>query len=194
MTEHAIMSTRADLRSCWHYGLRADPTQEGHVALVMRVDGAGRVAAVEPYGACVLAAQTLRCLRDVALRVRFDPPEGGSATVTLPAVFSERTPTRRPPARNDAYAAAAFIAIESVRPSLHTCEQTAKAAGNSIFASATMTIDVDGSGHGVHVSIDPWQGDPDLLKCAAQVMRGAPFPKPPAGRAQVVTSLTFNPR
>jgi hypothetical protein len=159
---------------------------------VMRVDRSGKVAAVETWGACDLAHTALVCMRDVASRVRLHPPADGSATVTVPALFTSDNPA--PKAPNDAYAAAAYVAVEAMRPRLHNCVDTARRAGASVLASAVMTIDVDAKGTGVHIGVDQWKGGHELLACAAEVLRDAPFPKPPAGKGRVVVPVVFNPR
>ena len=57
-----------------------------------------------------------------------------------------------------------------------------------------MTVDLDATGHGVHIGVDQWKGEHGLLGCAAEVVRDAPFPKPPAGQGRVVVPIVFNPR
>jgi hypothetical protein len=192
LNDEAANQTRAPFRSCYHRGLLFDPTQDGHVALVLRVDRAGKVASVETWGACDLSREALVCMRDEAKHVKLHPPQGGSATLTIPAVFTNGAPRTRQP--NDGYAAAAYVALESMRPRLHACEQTAKFAHTGVFASAVMTVDIDGKGRGVHVGVDQWKGGHELLACAAEVVRDAPYPAPPAGRGRVIVPIVFNPR
>jgi hypothetical protein len=192
LTEEAAVATRPMFRRCYHRGLLFDPTQDGHVGVVMRVGRTGKVALVETWGACDLARETLVCLRDEAAHLTLRPPVGGSATVTVPAVFTNGVAHREGP--NDAYAAAAYVAVEETRPRLHRCEETAKRAGKSVFASATMQIDVDAKGHGTHVSVEPWKGGHELLACAAEVLRDAKYPPPPTGSGRVIVPVAFNPR
>ncbi|HEY8040046.1 MAG TPA: hypothetical protein VIF15_09650 [Polyangiaceae bacterium] len=192
LTDEAANQTRATFRTCFHRGLMMDPTQDGHVAVVLRVDRAGHVVAVESWGACDLAPDALVCMRGQAAHVHLHPPLGGFATITIPAVFTKGAERRRAP--NDAYAAAAYVAVEAMRPRLHNCEQTAHRSGSSVFASATLSIDIDSAGHGVHVAVDQWKGGQEILACAAEVLRDAPFKPPPAGRGRVVVPIVFNPR
>ncbi len=192
LTDEAANQTRERFRRCYHHGLLFDPTQDGHVALVLRVDRAGKVASVESWGACDLAPEALICMRDEAKHVHLRPPQGGSATVTIPAVFTngaEKAGTAK-----DAYAASAYVAIEAMRPRLHNCEQTAKYAHTGVFASALFSIDIDAKGKGVHVGVDQWKGGHELLGCAAEVLRDAPFAPPPGGQGKVIVPVVFNPR
>ena len=192
LTGDADQQMRAGLRRCYHHGLLFDPTQDGHVALVLRVDRAGKVAAVETWGACDLAPEALVCMRDEAKHVKLRPPVGGSATITVPAVFTSGVSKRRLP--TDDYAASAYVAVESVRARLHHCEVTAKYAHADVFASAVMSVDIDAKGKGTHVAVNSWKGGHELLGCAAEVVRDAPFAPPPAGRGKVTVPIVFNPR
>jgi hypothetical protein len=192
LTDEAANQTRQRFRSCYHHGLLFDPTQDGHVAVVMRVDRTGKVASVETWGACDLATEAIVCIRDEAKHVKLRPPIGGSATLTVPAVFTNDAQKRTSP--NDGYAAAAYVAIETMRPRLHRCEEAARFAHEGIFATAVLSIDIDAKGHGYHVGVDQWKGGHEVLGCAAEVLRDAPFPPPPAGQGKVVVPLVFNPR
>jgi hypothetical protein len=192
LTTSAVNGTHAALRRCYHQGLLYDPTQDGHVGLVLRVDRTGHVASVETWGACDITPSAIACMRDEAARVRLPPPADGPSTVVVPAVFTEARP--RVKGNNDGYAAAAYVAIESMRPRLHACLDAAHRAGGDVTASAVMTVDVDGAGHGIHIGVDQWKGAQGLLGCAAEVVRDAPFPRPPAGHGRVVVPVVFNPR
>ena len=192
LTDEANNQTRARFRSCYHHGLLFDPTQDGHVAVVMHVDRAGQVASVETWGACDLAPEAIVCIRDEAKHVKLRPPVGGSATVTVPAVFTSGT--ERPATLNDGYAAAAYVAIETMRPRLHRCEEAARFSHDGVFATAVLSIDIDRNGRGYHVGVDQWKGGREVLACAAEVLRDAPFPPPKAGAGKVVLPIVFNPR
>jgi len=192
LTDDAANQTRQRFRSCYHHGLLFDPTQDGHVAVVLRVDRTGKVASVETWGACDLATEAIVCIRDEARHVKLRPPIGGPTTITVPAVFTNAAERRTAP--NDAYAAAAYVAIESMRPRLHRCEEAARFAHEDVFATAVMSIDIDRKGHGYHVGVDQWKGGHEILGCAAEVLRDAPFSPPPAGQGKVVVPIVFNPR
>jgi hypothetical protein len=192
LVDEASTATRAAFRRCYHRGLFADPTQDGHVAVVLRVARSGKVAYAETWGACDLAPETLSCMRDEAAHVTLLPPEGGSATVTVPAVYTKGAGRRS--SRNDAYAAAAYVGVEAVRPSLHRCEEQVRRTRGLVIATATMKLDVDSQGGVAAVAIDSASGGQDLVACAADALREARFPPPPAGRGLVIVPIVFNPR
>jgi len=192
LTGEAIKATQTPFRRCFLRGLLYDPTQDGHVGIVLRVDGAGHVASVETWGACDLTPAAIVCMRDEAKYVHLPPPAGGAVTITVPAVFTQAAPRTKSP--NDSYAAGAYVAIESMRARLHGCLDAARSQGTDVTASAVMTVDVDAQGRGEHIAVDQWKGGHELLGCAAQVVREAPYPKPASGRARVVVPIVFNPR
>jgi hypothetical protein len=181
-------------RHCYHRGLLYDPTQDGRVAIVMRIAKDGRVARTEAYGACDLSTEAIRCMMATAESMRFDAPTPGQETLTVPVVFHPRAAHRINPKPNDSYTAAAYVALESSRAALHACEEKARAGGGSAIASATFSLDLDARGKIASAHIDPWTGDQDLLSCAAQAVDQVGFPPPPAGRGHVLMRLSFNPR
>ncbi len=194
-TERAIADTRESFRSCYTHGLIYDPTQDGHVAIVLRVGADGRVAKAESWGACEIVPQTIECMRDVAKKLRFRPPAGGSDTITIPAVFTSSAAVRQTePRRSDVYTAAVYIAVEKLRPALHACERSARQGGRGAMATATFNLDVDNRGKVVHSNVDPWSGDKSLLACVASAMSGLALPPPAGGRASVTLRFAFNPR
>lgn len=194
-TEKAIADTRDAFRACYNHGLIYDPTQDGHVAIVLRVGRDGRVASVESWGACEIASQSIECMRDAAKKLRFHPPASGSDTVTIPAVFTSSGAVRRTsPRPNDVYAASAYIAVEEVREDFHACERSARQSGAAVSATATFALDVDAKGKVLHVNIDPWTGDKSLLGCAAAAFGRMAFPPPPGSHGSVLVRLAFNPR
>jgi hypothetical protein len=190
LVDQAERITHAPFRHCYHDGLRFDPTQDGHVAVVLRVGSKGKVEAVETWGGCDIAPETIACLRDEAKHLNLPPPAAGYATVVVPGIFTEDHPRVR--AANDGYTAAAYVAVEAIRAQFHHCEDAARRDGSSRYARATMTIDVDATGHAQHVSIDDWKGSQSLLACAAEVLRDATFPAPPTGRGRVIAPIAFN--
>jgi hypothetical protein len=194
VTDKAIQETLVPFRSCYRRGLIHDPTQSGHVAIVVRVNAEGKVADVDTYAACELSREVLSCMED-ARNLKFDPPKGGHDSVVIPASFEPRggrtlgTATDR-----SAYAARAYLFLENARPALHTCEQVETQNGRSLDATGTFRLEIDGRGHVTKESIDPWTGNQTLLACAARALEGNVMPIPPTGRAVAFVRLIFDPR
>ncbi|HSQ63204.1 MAG TPA: AgmX/PglI C-terminal domain-containing protein [Polyangiaceae bacterium] len=193
-TERAIEDTHAAFRSCYHRGLVHDPTQFGHVAIVLRVGPNGRVLQTESYGACELQKEVVECMRGDAKALRFAPPPAGKDTIVIPVVFAPKNGSANGPSANDAYTAAAYVALESLAPELHECEKQARAEGRDVEAFGTFDLTIDGRGYVTGANIDPWGGDKDLLACAAQVMQKLKVPPPAGGKGKVLARVTFNPR
>jgi hypothetical protein len=194
-TELAIEATHKDFRSCYRKALVRHPTQDGRVAIVLRVGPDGQVAKVESYAACELAAESIGCMYDVARRLRFPPPAGGADTVTIPATFTSRDGVRRTvPTSNDAYTAAAYVALDGARAPLHTCEEQARREGRPGTGTGTFTMDIAANGRVTKAHVDPWTGDQSLLLCAARALEGVTFSPPTGGKGTVIARLNFNPR
>ncbi len=194
-TELAIEATYRDFRSCYRRALVRYPTQDGRVAIVLRVGPSGRVAKVESYGACELAPEAISCMYRVAGRLRFPPPPEGSDTVTIPATFTSRDGVRRTvPTANDAYTAAAYVSLEAARPALHACEESARREGRPVESTGTFTMDIAADGRVTKAHVDPWTGDRTLLLCAARALEALRFDAPRGGKGTVIARLNFNPR
>jgi hypothetical protein len=194
-TELAVEATHRDFRSCYRQGLVRYPTQDGRVAIVLRIGSDGRVARVESYGACELAPESIACMYGVAQRLRFPPPPGGSDTVTIPASFTSRDGVRRTVAtHNDAYTAGAYVSLEVARPALHACELAARREGRGLQATGTFTMDIAADGRVTKAHVDPWTGEQTLLLCAARALEAIRFAAPAGGKGTVIARLNFNPR
>ena len=194
-TELAADATQRDFRHCYRQGLVHHPTQDGRVAIILRIDGNGRVAKVESYGACELDPESISCMYGVARKLRFPPPASGSDTVTIPATFTSRDGVRRTvPTPNDAYTAGTYVTLDAARPQLHGCDEQARREGRPVQAHGAFTMDIAADGRVLNAHIDPWSGDPSLLLCAANVLRSLKFPPPPGSNAKVIARLNFNPR
>src|SRR5262249_27066990 len=141
-TEMAAEATHHDFRSCYLKGLIHHPTQDGRVAIVLRVDGTGKVAKVESYGACELAPEAIEWMYGVAKKLHFAPPQTGSDTVTIPATFTSRDGVRRTvPTPNDAYTAGAYVTLDAARAQFHACD-----LGQRAQATGTFSLDVSAEG------------------------------------------------
>jgi hypothetical protein len=193
-TELAALATLRDFRSCYRQGLVRYPTQDGRVAIVLRIASNGRVAKVESYGACELAPESIACMHGIAQRLRFPPPPSGSDTVTIPATFTSRDGVRRTvPTVNDAYTAGAYVTLEAARPALHACEENARRRGGLVQSKGTYTMAIASDGRVTKAHVDPWTGDQSLLLCAARALEALRFAAPAGGTATVVARLNFNP-
>jgi hypothetical protein len=192
LVDEAERATHASFRRCYLRGLRFDPTQDGHVAIVLRVGTSGKVEAVESWGGCDLAPESIACMRSEVRDLVLRPPEAGYATVIVPGVFTEGKPRYR--ASTDAYTAAAYVAVEAERPRLHGCLKAASRDRASMYAYAQMTIDVDAEGRALHVSVDSWKGSQPLLACAAEALNEARYPPARTGHGRIVVPIVYNLR
>ena len=148
VTDRAIQDTLVPFRSCYRRGLIHDPTQAGHVAIVVRVKADGKVADVDTYAACELSREVLSCMEDAARDLHFDPPRGGHDSVVIPASYEPRGGrTVGAPTDRSSYAARAYVFLENARPALHTCEQLEQQAGRPLDAAGTYRLEIDGRGH-----------------------------------------------
>ncbi|APR88590.1 hypothetical protein A7982_13939 [Minicystis rosea] len=75
-------------RQCYERALARDLTLEGAVSARLSVNRDGAVTAVEDVGSTLADAEAVRCVLDVAAKLRFPPPGGEKATVTVPFSFS----------------------------------------------------------------------------------------------------------
>ena len=194
-TELAVEATHKEFRSCYRKALVRHPTQDGRVAIVLRVGPDGTVANVESYAACELAPESIGCMYGVARRLRFPPPPGGSDTITIPATFTSRDGVRRTvPTINDAYTAAAYVTLDSARPALHECEERARSEHRPGVGAGTFTMSIAADGRVTKAHVEPWTGDQALLLCAARALERISFSPPANGKGVVVARLNFNPR
>ena len=194
-TELAIEATHRDFRACYRRGLVRDPVQDGRVAVVLRIGPDGKVARVEEYAACEISVESIACMKTAAAKLRFPPPQSGSDTVLIPAVFTSRDGVRRSGGTsNDSYAAAAYVVMESARPGFHACEQQARRDLRPVQATGTFTLTLGADGQVLRAHVDPWTGEQSILACAAHELEKLRFAAPPHGNAFVIARLNFNPR
>lgn len=193
-TELAVEGTRAAFRSCYHRGLVSDPTQFGHVAIVLRIGPSGRVLKTESYGACSIQHDVIACMQDYGKSLRFDPPSGGKDTVVIPVVFEPRSGPSVDTTHNDAYTAQAYVTLESLRPALHACAARARSDGKDVEAWGVYDLTIDAHGAVTSANIDPYRGDQGLLGCAAEVLQRMRLPPPDGGQGKLLARITFNPR
>ena len=182
--------------SCYHQGLMYDPTQDGHVGVVLRVDRAGHVAAVETWGACDLTPEALVCMRDEAAHLHLPPPESAARRrVDGAGGLHERrrTAPSRPARERRLRGGERTSSVEAMRPRLHACLGASRREGTGVVASALMSVDVDAEGQGRAHRGRPVEG---LPRAAGLRGRGDPrraLPPPPAGKGKVIVPVVFNP-
>jgi hypothetical protein len=97
-------------------------------------------------------------------------------------------------ARNDAYTAQAYVALEGMSPELHECDERARHEGRDVEAWGVFDMDIDSRGDVTSANIDPYHGDQELLACAAQVMQRMKLAPPEGGKGKLLSRITFNPR
>ncbi|MCU0658061.1 MAG: AgmX/PglI C-terminal domain-containing protein [Polyangiaceae bacterium] len=73
---------RAKARACYQQGLSANPDMEGRASFTLTISGSGSVssASVSPSGS--LSGGVASCIKGALQGLSFDPPEGGTATVS----------------------------------------------------------------------------------------------------------------
>jgi hypothetical protein len=73
---------RAKARACYQQGLSSNPDMEGRASFTLTISGSGSVssASVSPSGS--LSPGVASCIKGALSGLSFDPPEGGSATVS----------------------------------------------------------------------------------------------------------------
>lgn len=81
-----VVAMQADFRACYRASLANDGDVQGRVELVIRIAADGRVVNVKADGAG-LPAPTIDCLLRRASLAKFEPPQGGSAVITVPVTF-----------------------------------------------------------------------------------------------------------
>lgn len=73
-------------RECYQAALQRDRDLRGHVKLTIRVGASGEVERTRALSVG-LPVDTVDCVLDAAAARRFDPPDGGSATINVPVTF-----------------------------------------------------------------------------------------------------------
>jgi outer membrane biosynthesis protein TonB len=69
---------------CYDIGLGQDPKMAGSVRVTIKIGPKGEVISAAPAGGDGLSAEVIACVIHVVQAARFSPPEGGSATITIP--------------------------------------------------------------------------------------------------------------
>ncbi|MCG8554153.1 MAG: AgmX/PglI C-terminal domain-containing protein [Proteobacteria bacterium] len=81
---------RSRVRTCYERRLKVNNALQGTIALRLRVDAGGRVAATQASGS-LRDNEVFSCVRNLAKEWQFPPPEGGDcAVVAVPFNFTPK--------------------------------------------------------------------------------------------------------
>ena len=75
-------------RACYETGLRANPALRGRVTARFTIDADGSIESAEDAGSDIPDATVTSCVFGTFGALAFPQPEGGSATATVPLIFS----------------------------------------------------------------------------------------------------------
>jgi len=74
-------------RACYNRSLQQDPSQQGKVVVSIRVGPSGEVASATAAQCNGLSASMCACVAAAARNLMFEPPSGGTVTLTVPMNF-----------------------------------------------------------------------------------------------------------
>lgn len=81
-----VTAMRQPFRDCYNQALATTPDAEGTIRLTMKVSADGTVSDTAATVKGKLGS-AVECVRAVAARAKFEPPEGGSAVIVVPVTF-----------------------------------------------------------------------------------------------------------
>jgi hypothetical protein len=151
----ALSDLEPSLRSC----LPAQVPQ-GKLVATVEIGKDGVASSVGPLRLCGVPWAVASCVQAKMTGADF----GGSTArrVQIPMIFAPSDPNEPP-----RFAAAAMVALQGALRDLHACLGTAQAKTPNASATASFHLDVDLTGKIIGTNLDPWQGNQDLLTCAA---------------------------
>ena len=82
-----VRSMSSGFRRCYNNGLKVDRNLTGSVRITARIAARGEVSSVSAFVQVGTMMQVGECLLDVVMQSQFSPPEGGRATIVIPATF-----------------------------------------------------------------------------------------------------------
>jgi outer membrane biosynthesis protein TonB len=88
--QSVIDSNRAQIRSCYERRLKTNNVLQGDLKLKIRVAPNGQVSATAVSGS-LKDNEVFNCVRNIAQRWSFPPPDNGCAVVQVPFQFSPKT-------------------------------------------------------------------------------------------------------
>jgi hypothetical protein len=83
-----IAGFRPGFRRCYNKGLLADPTMAGRIDITATIGPNGEVLAAKATKSSGLSATVIACVTARVSAAQFAPPDGGAATVLIPATFA----------------------------------------------------------------------------------------------------------
>ncbi len=78
--------------ACYKEGLKANPDEEGSVKLTASVGLSGEVTNVAVSELKGLSQAVVDCASDKLKKAKFEPPQGGLATLVVPLTFTTKKP------------------------------------------------------------------------------------------------------
>lgn len=85
-----IAGMRAGFRRCYAQGLKDDPTMSGSLTVDASIGPTGEVVSATTKRVKGLSASVASCIKAVVSSRTFAPPEGGSATLSIPVTFTQQ--------------------------------------------------------------------------------------------------------
>lgn len=82
-----IAAMRAGFRRCYEQGLQRDPDIAGRINLTIQVGPAGNVSSVSGGPSGNIPSSVVDCVKARASAGQFNPPDGGSAAISVPISF-----------------------------------------------------------------------------------------------------------
>jgi hypothetical protein len=86
--QRVVRQNTGKYRQCYETGLRGNPALRGRVMVRMTIDASGSISSAEDAGSDMPDATVTNCVFQTLGNLTFPLPEGGSATATVPIVFS----------------------------------------------------------------------------------------------------------
>jgi hypothetical protein len=88
--DRVIAGLRGRFRQCYQQGLNSDPTMQGRVLIVARVQPNGEVASADVGSNTGLSAGVAACIARHVKNAQFSPPGGGGSTINIPVTFVQQ--------------------------------------------------------------------------------------------------------
>ena len=151
----ALADLEPTLRSCL-----PGQVPPGKLVATVEIGKDGVASSVAPLRICGVPWDVAICIQTKMTGAAF----GGTTArrVQIPMTFAPSAPDEPP-----RFVAAAMVALQGALRDLHACLSTVQAKTPNASASASFHLDVDLTGKVIGTNLDPWQGNQELLTCAA---------------------------